>query len=272
MHLNPVKQMAITQIAFRAKIALFIFGSLFTYAQNMRADIKSSGNTWQENEFAATVMAVALIPGTEELYLLNPEQQPIGKVRIRPLLYGRPFPCTSFDGRIYLGIEDGVNAEGQKKYKTVASATTPQGIRQAAIILAPQNILTGSNASNDHYSTRVIDNSLQAFPLSSTLVINLLPTQMVLKIGEEKRSVATHAAVLIDEIGSLDDFNMADVSFFYQTADKWNILKQSKIRYLPNIRYTAVAYFDMQVQKPTIVFVRDGGKMRLPLALQEKQQ
>jgi len=81
----------------------------------------------------------------------------------------------------------------------------------------------------------------------------------VLKIGEEKRAVPGGQHILIEEVSSLDDFNMADVSFFYRFEEQWNILKQSKVRYLPSIRYTAVAYFNTRVRKPTIVFVRDGG-------------
>ncbi|WP_309396444.1 hypothetical protein [Cerasicoccus maritimus] len=259
-------------VGMTTKFTSVLFACILLATQCLRAETKQADTAWQQREFAATIMAVAMIPGLEELHILDPLKQPVGKIRVRPLLYGRPFLCTSFDGSIYLGTEDGVDESGQKKYKIVATAKAPASIQQAAIILAPQNILTGQNIAEDYYSARVIDNSLRAFPLSNTLVINLLPTQMVLKIGEEKRSVASHSAVMISEISSLDKFNMADVSFFYQTTDKWNILKQSKIRYLPNIRYTAVAYFDMRVQKPTIVFVRDGGKMKLPAALAEKQQ
>ena len=228
------------------------------YAQ----DYQAQAPTWVEREVVASVIAVDLIPGLEKLYLLDPLKQPLGEFKMRALMYGRPFTCTSFDGMLYFGIADGIDANGKPKYKPVATASVPVQIGRLSLIFVPSDVLTGRSDGQIHYQVQVFDSSLEAFPLASTHVINLLPTQMVLKIGEEKRAVPGGQSILIDDVSSLDSFNMADVSFFYRAGEKWNILKQSKIRYLPSIRYTAVAYFNTRVRKPTIVFVRDGGRMQ----------
>lgn len=252
---------------FRMLSRIFCLGLLLALPDlpGLRAATSAKGetNSWQQREVTASAMAVALVPGLDELYLLDPLNRPLDKIRIRELLYGRPFVCTSFDGIAYFGIEDGVDELGQPKYKAIASTTVPSNVDKAGIIFVPNQILTGNTEDENNYLVRVFDNGLKAFPPASTFVINLLPTQIVMKIGDNKRVVSHGNVVLIDKVGQLDDYNMADVSFFYQRGDEWNILKQSKIRYLPNLRYTAVAYFDMRARRPTIVFVRDSGQMKL---------
>ncbi|MDQ8194051.1 hypothetical protein QEH59_06425 [Coraliomargarita sp. SDUM461004] len=218
---------------------------------------------WVEREIAVSLIAVDLIQGYPELFLLDPLEQPINNIKVKKLAYGRPFACNVYDGVTRFGIEDGVDEKGQKKFKTVATISVPENITQAAIFLIPGSTLTGGSDHDDHYKFRILDASRQVFPLAQTMVLNLLPTQIILKIGEEKRAVPNGEIVMIEEISQLDSYNMADISFFYQAKDQWNILKQSKIRYLPSIRYTAIAYFNTQMRKPTIVFVRDGGRVEL---------
>lgn len=217
--------------------------------------------SWELRELQVIAMAVDVIAGGEELYLLDPELQPLQKIRLRKLLFGRAFTCTTFDGVAYFGVPGAGDSTGQAPFRLLASVEIASGLSQAAIIFIPREILTGRAEDATRYDIRAFDGSQQRFPLGGTMVMNLLPTQIVLKIGEEKRSIQGQASAMIDAVSELDSFNMADVSFFYRSSDQWNILKQSKIRYLPNVRYTAIAYFDTRIRKPTIVFVRDGGRI-----------
>ncbi len=254
-----------TRTLRRTTACLLVFMSSCLHSLNAQ---ESEEKAWVEQSYVGIAMAVDVIPGLDELYILDPLKEAHGKIRLRSLMYGRPFACIAYDNVTYFGVKDGVDEAGVPRYKVIASVAIPKGIEKAGFMLIPNDILTGSRNGGQHYQVRVMDSSLDAFPLSHTCVVNLLPTQIVLKIGEEKRVVPGGDSILIDEVSSVDKFNMADVSFFYQTKDQWNILKQSKVRYLPSIRYTAVAYFNTRVRKPTIVFVRDGGKVELRTPVQ----
>ncbi len=155
-------------------------------------------------------------------------------------------PCSAMDGKIaFLSSAD---------KKPMAAASIPAGVNAAILVFVKSPAKPGAAAA---WNVMTIPDTKEKFPLGGAFVANFHSAQARFIIGEQKGMLNPGGSNGYAMPEKRDDFNMAPVVFELRQGDKWINASESKLRFLPQMRYLIFAYTDPASGRPRIATVRD---------------
>jgi hypothetical protein len=137
--------------------------------------------------------------------------------------------------------------------KPAATAKIPANLKSAILVFLPKPKETAGLP----WRIFVIDDSAKNFPFGGALVANLHRGDIAFTVGEHKIKLHPGTSHGLARPTVLDDFNMAPVSFQFQQQDTWRIASESKLRFVPAIRYLIFAYLDPSSGRPRLSTLQD---------------
>jgi hypothetical protein len=151
------------------------------------------------------------------------------------------------DGMLTFSVQDGEEG-GKPKYRTIATAKAAPGTRQLAIFIP-------GDPQVSPYRCFVIDDSEKAFPMGSTMAVNLSNVALRLSIGEHLKAVAP---------GKVENIPMArkanergQVSVVISIADAagpggWRAVNQTRWFTGTDKRDLAIGFIHPKTNQPTV--------------------
>jgi hypothetical protein len=103
----------------------------------------------------------------------------------------------------------------------------------------------------------VIGDNAKNIPDGGALVVNFLPQDMRIVIGENSVTLHPEKSHSFARPEKRDAFNMAALTFEYQKAGAWRTASESKLRFLPGLRYLIFASTDPVSSQPRIATYQD---------------
>lgn len=151
------------------------------------------------------------------------------------------------DDRLTFAVVDG-EVNGQPKFKTVTTAKAVPGPRQLAIFIP-------GTSPESPYRCFVVDDSKQAFPMGSTLAINLSDTPFRFSIGEHVKVITPGKIESIPMALKAND--RGQVSVIISIADAkaeggWNAVNQTRWFTGTDKRDLAIGYLHPVTNQPTV--------------------
>lgn len=151
------------------------------------------------------------------------------------------------DGMLHFAMEEGV-VDGKAKYKTITTAKALPGPRQLVIF-------TPGKSADSPYRCFVVDDSLENFPMGTTLAINLSVQAFQFAIGEH---------VVVVNPGKIEKIPMAkktndrgQVSVVISVASQqdksaWRAVNQTRWFTGTDKRDLAISFIHPKTQNPTV--------------------
>ena len=210
-------------------------------------------------------IAVGYENDLEQLHILNRSSETgmfesVGMLNLRLFSYSRAFSCPIVEGRLFFGVENGVDVDGITQYRPVASVAWAPQYKQIALVFIP-NSYRGRASGNDAYTISRMDMSTSSFALGSIKAINLSPAVSYIMIGEHKETVQPKQVVNISEVKDVLAANMVSLRVAYQAKEEIRMIKQTRIRYLKRLRYLIILYPDIENRRIGLAFVSDSGRL-----------
>ena len=151
------------------------------------------------------------------------------------------------DDRLTFAVIDS-EVNGQPKFKTVTTAKAVPGPRQLAIFIP-------GNSPESPYRCFVVDDSKQAFPMGSTLAINLSETPFRFSIGEHLKVITPGKIESIPMARKTND--RGQVSVIISIADAaaeggWHAVNQTRWFSGTDKRDLAIGYLHPVTKQPTV--------------------
>jgi hypothetical protein len=150
--------------------------------------------------------------------------------------------------RLTFAVIDG-EVNGQPKFKAITTAKAVPGPRQLAIFIP-------GNSTESPYRCFVVDDSKQAFPMGSTLAINLSDTPFRFSIGEHVKVITPGKIESIPMALKAND--RGQVSVIISIADPkaggggWNAVNQTRWFTGTDKRDLAIGYLHPVTNQPTV--------------------
>lgn len=151
------------------------------------------------------------------------------------------------DNRLTFAMADG-EENGVTKYKTVTSATAVPGSRQLAIFIP-------GDSPEKPYRCFVVDDSKQAFPMGSTMMVNLSNVDFQFAIGEHTKVVSPGKIEKIPMARKANDRGQVSViiSIKDPTAEGgWYAVNQTRWFTGTDKRDLAISFLHPLTKQPTV--------------------
>lgn len=151
------------------------------------------------------------------------------------------------DGVLTFAVPDD-EAVGVPKFKTIATAKAAPGTRQLAIFIPGE-------PGGSPYRCFVIDDSLKAFPMGSTMAVNLADVPFKMSIGEHFKAVAPGEISNIPMARKTND--RGQVSVIISIADKagedgWRAVNQTRWFSGTDKRDLAIGFIHPKTKQPAV--------------------
>lgn len=166
-------------------------------------------------------------------------------IELRNRALGDPVEC--------LAEGESMNFVDAAKREPAAIARIPAGVRDALLVIIPGN----AAADALPYQVMVVDGSPQSFPDGGAFVANLYRGDIRVRVGKERKRIeagGSQAFALPDE---RDAFNMAPVSTEFRQTDTWRRVSESRLRFVPGLRYLILTYVDPASHRPRVATFPD---------------
>lgn len=152
-----------------------------------------------------------------------------------------------------------VGNDGETTYKTVGEGKLPAGNRLAAIFIP-------SGDADRPYRILVLDETEEAFPLGSTIVVNLAPEPTRITLGEHERIIDSGKMEKIPIATNINELKQATVRIFVplEGDKKWRPVSSTTWRVLPNLRNLAIAYQNPKNGRTSVNCYQEVPPWRLP--------
>jgi len=129
----------------------------------------------------------------------------------------------------------------------VVTAKIPAGVKQALVIFLPVE-----DEGKLLHRTLVLDQSSKGFPESGCLVTNLYSQSVRFAIGEHQILLPAGKTAPLNRPGKRDEFNMAGVTFQFQTGETWRTASESMIRFVEGQRHLFITFVDPATKRPKL--------------------
>ncbi|MEM9080245.1 MAG: hypothetical protein AAGC74_06075 [Verrucomicrobiota bacterium] len=138
--------------------------------------------------------------------------------------------------------------------KPLAKVRIPPSVDDAILIFVPDP----SKEAKLPYRIFPIDDSDKNFPSAGASVVNFYGSQVRFIIGENKGLLEPFKSTGIKRPEKRDDFNMALVGVqFKNNQGSWQTVRETKVRFIPGLRYLVFTYVDPSSKRPTVKTVKD---------------
>lgn len=141
--------------------------------------------------------------------------------------------------------------------KPVAQAKLPAGSKSALLVFVPGAGAEKEQTSPSSWKVFVINDTPANFPAGGVFVANFYKGDIRFIIGEHKGMLRAAGSHGYEMPAKVDDFNMAPVTFELQQGEKWRVANESRLRFIPEIRYLIFAYADPVSGRPRISTYQD---------------
>ena len=196
------------------------------------------------------------------------------KVRIRAVLHDplKPFAAMYVPGpasalvRLNLALEGLTESQGVTLPKGVlqlyasptidparpaanllASVQVPAGVTQAIIFILP----AGDKAPLP-YKLMVLNDSLAAFGMGESRVINLTTLPLAIKAGEHSKDVPPASVAAVPPVTKVNNLNQAQTQFYRKAEKEWVLLAERPMQYTAALRNIFLMYLMPNVAEPQI--------------------
>lgn len=147
------------------------------------------------------------------------------------------------------------SAEEASSENIAAQCVIPNSLREALLLFLP-NPSTGGG--KPPMIIRVLDGSDKAFPSGGALVLNLYSQDVRFMLGEHVvKALPAGENVTLPLPTKRDNFNMSDVVFQFQQDEKWRTAKETRYRFIEEIRRIMVTYVDPGSKRPRLKVYKD---------------
>ncbi|MGJ8640107.1 MAG: hypothetical protein ACSHYA_12025 [Opitutaceae bacterium] len=205
-------------------------------------------------------LAIGLENGLSDLEILDANLQSTGKLSLREFNFSKPITLPSISEELRFGIADGIDENGKTIFRLVASIEWNDSYKKMCLLFLPKSrVVDGENSATD-YSIQLLDMSTDSFKLGHTQIINLTPYETKIRMGEHNASVAAGNDAQLPIVNELNSLNMTPVEVSYIKEGMERNAYQTKMRYLKNTRYIAIAYSDPENERVSIRFVKNSSR------------
>lgn len=142
----------------------------------------------------------------------------------------------------------GTDAAGQPKLRTIATSKAAPGVHQLAIFIP-------GDSAEVPYRCFVIDDSEKAFPMGSTMAINLSGVPFRMSIGEHNKEIAPGKIENIPMARKSNERNQVSVIISIADAageDGWRAVNQTRWFTGTEKRDLAISYIHPKTKLPTV--------------------
>ena len=146
-----------------------------------------------------------------------------------------------------------INFFSEEDRKPAASATLAPHVKAAILVFVP----AAKTAGGLPWRVFVIEDSDKNFPDGGAFVANFHVQDIRFTIGKTKEQLHPGAFHGVARPEPRDAFNMAPVVFEFQQDKAWRTASESKLRFVPGLRYLIFAYVDPVSQRPRICSLQD---------------
>ncbi|MDQ8190284.1 hypothetical protein [Roseibacillus persicicus] len=148
---------------------------------------------------------------------------------------------------------------GETVYKPVGEGALPSGNRLAAIFIP-------SGDADKPYKILVLDETEKAFPLGSTILVNLAPEPTRITLGEHDMTIPPGKMEKIPMATNVNDLKQATVRIFVpmEGPRKWRPVSSTTWRILPELRNLAIAYQNPKNGRTSVNCYQEVPPWRLP--------
>lgn len=197
-----------------------------------------------------SVKELLLLTGTEE----DPKPIPV------PLyisIYSDEIPVEISRDTLTFALEK-KGPDGEPTYEVVAEGKLEKGARQVAVFIP-------SGDPKKPYRVLTIDETEAAFPLGSTLIVNLSPEPTRFTIGEHDNIVASGKTLRVPIATDVNDLKQATVRVYVPTPEKkWRAVSSTVWKALPNYRNIAISYQNPRNGRTSVNCYQEVPPWRLP--------
>lgn len=206
-------------------------------------------------------LAIGLENGLKNLEILDANLQPVGQLSLRQFAFSKEFTCPVVEGQLIFGIPDGVDANGNPKYKRVASVDWKNSYNQACLLFLPKSLKSDENQGIEEYTIQLLDMNTKTFGLGHSKIINLTSLNTFVQVGEHEATVAAWEKAEFSKVEELTGVNMAQINVSYYQDDTEHVAYQSRVRYSENMRNIILIYTDNRSQRTTARIIKDTGRL-----------
>ena len=158
-----------------------------------------------------------------------------------------PVDAVVTDGKLTFAMADG-EENGKPKFKTVTTAPAGPGPRQLAIFIPAES-------EEKPYLCFVVDDSTKAFPMGSTLAVNLSNVAFQFAIGEHLKVVTPGKIEKIPMARKANERGQVSVIISIADADAeggWYAVNQTRWFTGTDKRDLAISYLHPLTKQPTV--------------------
>lgn len=127
-----------------------------------------------------------------------------------------------------LVLYDKAEVDPKKPEESVAaSVRLPTNLKRAIVVVMP-----GPPDKPPAYRMLVIDDSEKAFPKGESRVLPLIGTETAIQAGEHRLPVRPGKITRVPPVRKVNDFNMAQVNFYFLRDDSWIAFTERQLQFL----------------------------------------
>ncbi|CAA6677582.1 MULTISPECIES: hypothetical protein [unclassified Lentimonas] len=208
-------------------------------------------------------IAVGLEKGLTDLEILDAKLQSVGQLSLRQFGYSKGFTSPIVEGELLFGIPDGIDEDGNPKFKLVASFKRAEFDKETCLLFLPKSLMADEQQSTTEYIIQLMDMSLSSFQFGHTRIINLTPWETNVSVGEQNTTVTAWNRSTFAKIQETSGVSMAQVEVSYIQDGTANMAYQTRIRYQEDIRYTIFIYSDIKNERIRVRVVKDLSREKL---------
>lgn len=188
----------------------------------------------------------------------------IVKLDLAQASLGQPQITVPQNGNIVL--YDKAAVDPQKPQASLAgSVKVPAGCTRCILIL-----LRNEADKKPGFKVLALDDGPKGFPKGETRVLSLLPVDTAMEAGEHKLSVPSGKITSVPAVKKVNEFNMAQMNFYYKEGPQWMPFSERQIQFLDEFRRIIVLHVTPGATFPLATTVVDTAPP--PIAVGNKAQ
>lgn len=134
----------------------------------------------------------------------------------------------------------------------------PPNTRKAIIILMP------TEPGSMRFRSLLIDETGNEFPNGESRVLSLVPVETAIEVGEHKLPLASGKITPVPAVRKVNEYNMAQMNFYYKEGDKWVTFSQRQVQFLDNFRRIFIIFVPPGGNQPYINTIVDTVPVKVP--------
>jgi hypothetical protein len=139
-----------------------------------------------------------------------------------------------------------------------ASISVPPILKNAIFILVP------APGKNPPFRAVLIDDSAQSFSKGESCVLNLVPMETAIEVGEHKLQVLPGKVTRVPVVKKVTEFNMAQTNFHFKEGGSWVTFTERKVQYLNDFRRIFIVSATPGASQPFVTTILDTAPATAP--------